>query len=99
MKRLFEDGDPEGKTKFATENVVGEEENSENEINLVQPDNLKTNQENNLGSNLENNQKTNLENKLENNMEESLDNNTLEASPVMEPFNYSIQVSVSDSPA
>ena len=70
---------------------MGEEENSQNEINLVQPDNLKTNPENNLGSN--------LENKLENNMEESLDNNTLEASTVMEPFNYSIQVSVSDSPA
>ena len=70
---------------------MGEEENSQNEINLVQPDNLKTNQENNLGSN--------LENKLENNMEQSLDNNTLEASTVMEPFNYSIQVSVSDSPA
>ena len=79
--------------------VLGEEENSQNEINLVQPDNLKTNQENNLGSNLENNLKTNLENKLENNLEESLDNNTLEASTVMEPFNYSIQVSVSDSPA
>ena len=79
--------------------MLGEEENSENEINLVQPDNLKTNQENNLGSNLENNLKTNLENKLENNLEESLDNNTLEASTVMEPFNYSIQVSVSDSPA
>ena len=70
---------------------MGEEENSQNEINLVQPDNLKTNPENNLGSN--------LENKLENNMEQSLDNNTLEASTVMEPFNYSIQVSVSDSPA
>ena len=82
---------------------MGEEENSQNEINLVQPDNLKTNPENNLGSNLENNLKTNLgnnlENKLENNREESLDNNTLEASTVMEPFNYSIQVSVSDSPA
>ena len=77
------------------ENSENEEENSENEINLVQPDNLKTNQKNNLGSNLENN----LENKLENNMQESLHNNTLGASTVMEPFNYSIQVSVSDSPA
>ena len=67
--------------------MLGEEENSQNEINLVQPDNLKTSPENNLGS------------KLENNLEESLDNNTLEASTVMEPFNYSIQVSVSDSPA
>ena len=74
---------------------MGEEENSQNEINLVQPDNLKTNPENNLGSNLENNLKTNLEN----NLEESLDNNTFKASAVMEPFNYSIQVSVSDSPA
>ena len=87
--------------------MLGEEENSENEINLVQPDNLKTSPENNLGSNLgnnlENNLKTNLgnnlENKLENNLEESLDNNTFEASTVMEPFNYSIQVSVSDNPA
>ena len=83
--------------------VLGEVETSQNEISLAQPDNLKTNQENNLGSNLENNLKTNLgnnlENKLENHMEESLDNNTLEASTVMEPFNYSIQVSVSDSPA
>ena len=82
---------------------MGEEENSQNEISLVQPDNLKTNQENNLGSNLKTNQVNNLENnlgsKLENNREESLDNNTLEASAVMEPFNYSIQVSVSDSSA
>ena len=70
---------------------MGEEENSQNEINLVQPDNLKTNQENNLGSNLENNLKTNLGN--------NLDNNTFEASAVREPYNYSIQVPVSDSPA
>ena len=70
---------------------MGEEENSQNEINLVQPDNLKTNPENNLGSNLENNLKTNLGN--------NLDNNTFEASAVREPNNYSIQVPVSDSPA
>ena len=74
---------------------MGEEENSQNEINLVQPDNLKTNPENNLGSNLENNLKTNLEN----NLEESPDNNTFKASAVKEPYNYSIQVPVSDSPA
>ena len=75
---------------------MGEEENSQNEINLVQLDNLKTNPENNLGSNLGNNLETNPGN----NPEESPDNNTfVKASAVTRPFNYSIQVSVSDSPA